>query len=125
MHSTARNQLDSVSGHAVQQYTVICALATELIDKVRLSDRIPATGHTLISNVAGPPHDLCLKGARLLQNYPLSILVPGQRSNITMFSCSGTLNLGIVATRDLERLDLLANYIPEEFAKLQQALGIV
>jgi WS/DGAT/MGAT family acyltransferase len=120
-----RNQLDSVSSHAVQQYTVICALATELIDKVKLSDRIPATGHTLVSNVAGPPHDLYLKGARLLQNYPLSILVPGLRSNITMFSCSGTLNFGIVATRDLVHLDRLADAIPEEFANLQRALGLL
>jgi diacylglycerol O-acyltransferase len=118
-----RNQIDSVPGDAMQQYTVISALTAEFIDKLGLSDRIPATGHTLVSNVPGPAQTLYLKGARLEQNYPLSILVPGLRTNITLFSCSGILNFGIVATKDLERLDLLADYIEDEFKRLHNALG--
>jgi WS/DGAT/MGAT family acyltransferase len=118
-----RNQVDSVPGDAMQQYTVISALTAELIDKLRLSDRIPATGHTLVSNVPGPSQTLYLKGARLEQNYPISILVPGLRMNITLFSCSGILNFGIVATRDLEQLDLLAQYIEDEFRQFRNALG--
>lgn len=113
-----RNQIDSVSGSALQQYTVVSALTLELIDKLRLNDRIPATGHTLVSNVPGPPGTLYLKGAKLLQNYPLSVLVPGLRSNITLFSCGGLLNFGIVATRDLEQLHRLGRYIEEEFERL-------
>jgi WS/DGAT/MGAT family acyltransferase len=120
----ARNQLDSVPAQAVQQYTVVSALTAELIDKLGLSNRIPATGHTLVSNVPGPPGDLYLKGAKLLQNYPLSILVPGLRSNITLFSCSGILNFGLVATRDMPQLDLLASGISESFTEFQAALGI-
>jgi len=118
-----RNQVDSVPGDAMQQYTVISALAAEFIDKLGLSDRIPATGHTLVSNVPGPTQTLYLKGARLEQNYPISILVPGLRMNITLFSCSGILNFGIVATRDLDRLDLLAQYIEDEFRQFRNALG--
>jgi WS/DGAT/MGAT family acyltransferase len=120
----ARNQLESVPAQSVQQYTVFSALTAELIDKVGLSDRIPATGHTLVSNVPGPPGDLYLKGAKLLQNYPLSILVPGLRSNITMFSCSGILNFGLVATRDMPNLDILADGISESFTEFQAALGL-
>ena len=117
-----REQMESVSGDAMQQYTVISALATELIEKLHLSDRIPATGHTLVSNVPGPAEPLYLKGARLEQNYPISILVPGLRMNITLLSCGGILNFGIVATRDLERLDLLAEYIEDEFRLLRHSL---
>jgi diacylglycerol O-acyltransferase len=118
-----RNQVDSVPGDAMQQYTVISALTAEFIDKLGLSDRIPATGHTLVSNVPGPVQTLYLWGARLEQNYPISILVPGLRMNITMFSCSGILNFGIVATRDVERLDLLADYIEDEFRRTEKAVG--
>jgi diacylglycerol O-acyltransferase len=118
-----RNQVDSVPGDAMQQYTVISALTTELIDKLKLSDRIPATGHTLVSNVPGPEQTLYLKGAKLEQNYPISILVPGLRMNITLFSCSGILNFGIVGTEHLERLDLLGTYIEEEFRALQDAVN--
>jgi diacylglycerol O-acyltransferase len=117
-----RNQIESVPGDAMQQYTVISALTMELIDKVGLSDRVPATGHTLVSNVPGPTKTLYLKGAKLEQNYPISILVPGLRMNITLFSCSGILNFGIVATRDLERLELLGAYIEEEFKTIQDAI---
>mgnify|MGYP001827504927 CR=1 FL=1 len=119
-----RHLVDSVPGDAMQQYTVLSALTTEMIDKLHLSDRIPATGHTLVSNVPGPTQALYLKGARLEQNYPISILVPGLRMNITLFSCSGILNFGIVATRDMDRLDELANCIEDEFAGLKEALGI-
>jgi WS/DGAT/MGAT family acyltransferase len=117
-----RNQIDSVPGDAMQQYTVISALTMELIDKLRLSDRIPATGHTLVSNVPGPTKTLYLKGAKLEQNYPISILVPGLRMNITLFSCSGILNFGIVATKDLEQLDRLGAYIEEEFRAIEAAV---
>jgi hypothetical protein len=54
--------------------------------------------------------------------YPISILVPGLRMNITLFSCGGILNCGIVATSDLENLDRLAELISEEFILLQGAL---
>jgi WS/DGAT/MGAT family acyltransferase len=117
-----RNQLDSVPGDAMQQYTVLSALTMELIDKLKLSDHIPATGHTLVSNVPGPEQTLYLKGAKLEQSYPISILVPGLRTNITLFSCSGRLNFGIVATEHLEELDLLGTYIEEEFEALQDAV---
>jgi WS/DGAT/MGAT family acyltransferase len=119
-----RHLVDSVPGDAMQQYTVISALTTEMIDKLRLSDRIPATGHTLVSNVPGPTQALYLKGARLEQNFPISILVPGLRMNITLFSCSGILNFGIVATKHLQKLDLLAGFIEEEFAHLEEAAGV-
>jgi len=119
-----RHLVDSVPGDAMQQYTVISALTTEMIDKLQLSDRIPATGHTLVSNVPGPTQALYLKGARLEQNYPISILVPGLRMNVTLFSCSGILNFGIVATRDLAQLELLASSIEEAFDELKESLGV-
>jgi hypothetical protein len=42
--------------------------------------------------------------------------------NITLFSYGGILNIGIVATRDLKELDLLADFIWEEFKLLEAAI---
>ena len=122
--SNAKNQIESVPGDSIEQYSVILALTGEMIDKLHLSNRVPANGHTLISNLPGPPDPLYLKGAKVEQMCPISILLPGLRMNITLFSCSGILNFGIVATRDMDRLDELANCIEDEFAGLKEALGI-
>ena len=42
--------------------------------------------------------------------------------NITLFSCGGILNFGIVATKDLRNLDSLAEYIKKEFSALEEAV---
>jgi WS/DGAT/MGAT family acyltransferase len=115
-----KEQIASVPGDSIEQYTVMLALTGELIDKLHLSNRLPSNGHTLVSNLPGPEEPLYLKGARVEQMYPISILVPGLRMNITLFSCGGILNVGIVATRDLEDLHLLADYIGEEFQRLKE-----
>jgi len=117
-----KQQIQSVRGDSMEQFTVLTALTGELIEKLHLSNRVPANGHTLVSNLPGPRDVRYIKGARVEQNYPFSLLVPGLRTNITLFSCGGILNIGIVATRDLEDLDLLARYIREEFDLLQNAV---
>lgn len=118
-----KQQIEAGRSDSMQQYTVMLALAGEFIEKVRLSDRVPTNGHTLVSNVPGPTDPLYLNGAKLEQIYPISILVPGLRSNITLFSYGDTLNIGVVATRDLENLDAFTRLIEEEFAALEEALG--
>ena len=118
----AKKHVDSVSENAMEQFTVLAALTGELIEKLNLSNRLPANGHTLVSNLPGPRGPRYLKGARVEQNYPISVLVPGLRMNITLLSCADILNFGIVATKDLENLDLLARFIKEEFKQLEEAV---
>jgi hypothetical protein len=114
-----KQHINSVPGDSMEQFTVLTALAGEVIEKLHLSNRLPANGHTLVSNLPGPQEPRYLKGARVEQMYPVSTLVPGLRMNITLFSCGGILNFGIVATRDLPELNSLALYIREEFSKLE------
>jgi diacylglycerol O-acyltransferase len=117
-----KKHINSVSGNAMEQFTVLTALTGEVIEKLKLSNRLPANGHVLVSNLPGPPEPRYLKGARLEQMYPVSVLVPGLRMNITLFSCGGILNFGIVATKDLGNLDRLAQLIREEFELLKNAI---
>jgi WS/DGAT/MGAT family acyltransferase len=117
-----RNQIDGVPGSSVEQYSVLSAMFSELVDKVGLSDKLPANGHTLVSNVPGSKYPLYMKGATLEQMYPISTLTPGLRMNITLFSYAGKLHFGIVATQDMEDLDTLAQYMEEEFQNLESAV---
>ncbi|MBE9549044.1 MAG: wax ester/triacylglycerol synthase family O-acyltransferase [Proteobacteria bacterium] len=117
-----RNQIDGVRGSSVEQYTILSAMFSELIEKTGLSDTLWANGHTLVSNVPGSKEKLYLKGAMLEQMYPISTLIPGLRMNITLFSYGGKLHFGIVATQDMEDLDVLAQYMEEEFQNLENAV---
>ncbi|MFD0688285.1 WS/DGAT/MGAT family O-acyltransferase [Actinomadura fibrosa] len=56
----------------------------------------------IISNVPGPQFPLYLCGARVLGYYPISVVTDVTGGlNITVFSYDGTVDIGIVACRDL------------------------
>ena len=115
-----KKQIEGVPGDSIEQYSILLALTGEVIERLKLSDRLPTYGHTLVSNLPGPRESLFIKGAKVEQMYPISTLLPGLHMNITLFSCGGILNIGIVATKDLPELDLLAQYIREEFRILKR-----
>src|SRR3954471_11570683 len=54
----------------------------------------------VISNVPGPQFPLYLAGARLVANYPVSVITDGMGLNITLMSYMGSLDFGLVADRD-------------------------
>ena len=117
-----RNQIDGVPGTAIEQYSILTASFSELIEKLRLSDRLPTNGYTLVSNVPGPKKHLYLNGAELEQIFPISALSPGLLLNITLVSYADDLQFGLVATQDVEHLDSLADYIEDEFELIEQAV---
>lgn len=117
-----RNQIDGVPGSSVSQYTIMSALVGEAIEKLNMSETLPTNGHTLVSNLPGSFDKLYLRGAELQEMYPISTLTPGLHMNITLFSYAGKLHFGIVATRDMEDLDMLAQYMEEEFQNLETAV---
>lgn len=71
--------------------------AASLYGKAKVADRIPQVANVAISNVPGPPMALYLAGARMLTNYPTSIVVHGMALNITVQSYAGALDFGIMA----------------------------
>jgi diacylglycerol O-acyltransferase len=54
----------------------------------------------VISNVPGPQFPLYLAGAKLVANYPVSVITHGMGLNITVMSYLGSLDFGIVADRE-------------------------
>ncbi|HEX2084922.1 MAG TPA: wax ester/triacylglycerol synthase family O-acyltransferase, partial [Solirubrobacteraceae bacterium] len=55
----------------------------------------------VISNVPGPPVPLYLAGARLVANYPVSVITDGVGLNITCLSYLDHVDFGIVVDREL------------------------
>ena len=58
------------------------------------------TWNLVISNVPGPQFPLYCAGARLVANYPVSVITDGMGLNITVMSYCGHLDFGLVADRD-------------------------
>jgi diacylglycerol O-acyltransferase len=63
----------------------------------RASDKLPPVANVAISNVPGPPVALYLAGAKMLTNYPCSIVIHGMALNITVQSYDQSLDFGMMA----------------------------
>jgi diacylglycerol O-acyltransferase len=119
-----KKQVEALPGASIERYSIISGVFGEVIEKIKLSDKLPVNGHTLVSNVPGSRNALYLKGAQVEQMYPISTLTPGLHMNITLFSYDGLLQFGLVATRDMKNLHVLAQYIEDELQGLEKAAGI-
>ncbi len=71
--------------------------ATALYGRARVADRIPQMANLVISNVPGPPVPLYMAGAKMITNFPASIVVHGMALNITVQSYDQSLDFGLMA----------------------------
>ena len=80
------------------------------------------TWNLVISNVPGPQFPLYCAGARLVANYPVSVITDGMGLNITVMSYCGSLDFGIVADREqMPDVGLLMGWLRESLAELMPA----
>jgi diacylglycerol O-acyltransferase len=76
----------------------------------------------VVSNVPGPQFPLYCAGARLVANYPVSVITHGMGLNITVMSYLGHLDFGIVADREqMPDVSLLIGWLAEELELLRPA----
>ena len=84
------------------------------------SDKIPSVANVAISNVPGPPVALYLAGARMLTNYPCSIVTHGMGLNITVQSYAQSLDFGLMAdAKAMPDVRKLADAVIEAFEALR------
>ncbi|MCV2358696.1 MULTISPECIES: wax ester/triacylglycerol synthase family O-acyltransferase [Roseateles] len=87
-----------------------------LYGRLRAADKLPVVANLVISNVPGPTVPLYLAGARVLTNYPASIIVHGMALNITVQTFDASLDIGIMACgQALPETAALAAYIETAF----------
>ena len=87
--------------------------------RAKVADRIPPIANVVISNVPGPAFALYMAGARMLTNYPTSIVVHGVALNITVQSYNASLDVGLIAcAAAAPHLADLATHITEAFDEL-------
>ncbi|WP_298824978.1 wax ester/triacylglycerol synthase family O-acyltransferase [uncultured Piscinibacter sp.] len=70
---------------------------TAIYGRAGVADRIPPVANVVISNVPGPTVPLYMAGAKMLTNYPTSIVVHGVALNITVQTYNESLDVGIIA----------------------------
>ena len=88
--------------------------------RARLADNLPPIANLVVSNVPGAQKPLYLAGAKVLSNFPVSIVTHGLALNITVQSHDGVLDFGILACRrTVPDLQLLAGFMEESFKELK------
>lgn len=71
--------------------------AASLYGRARVAEKLPQLANLVISNVPGPQLPLYLAGARVLSNFPTSIVVHGLALNITVQSFGAAMDFGLMA----------------------------
>jgi WS/DGAT/MGAT family acyltransferase len=102
----------------------LVARAARVVFATGVLHRLPPF-NLCISNVPGPNIPVYLAGARLLAQYPVSVVTDGQGLNITLVGYLGKLHFGLVACRELvPDIDALASYLVDELDLLLKAAAV-
>lgn len=93
---------------------------TAVYGRAGLAERIPPVANLVISNVPGPTVPLYLAGARMLTNYPASIVVHGVALNVTVQTYDESLDIGIMAcAQAMPQVDEFAAHLETAFLEFQ------
>jgi len=108
----AKDRLRGQSRKTVEMHTQLVSGAIVALQKLGIADRIAPAANVVISNVPGPRQMKFLNGAKLVEQFPVSMIIDGQALNITVTSHDDRLDFGLltcpVAVPDPQKLaDLL------------------
>jgi WS/DGAT/MGAT family acyltransferase len=98
----------------------VFARAAQLTFRLSTSRVAAPTWNLVISNVPGPQIPLYCAGARMVANYPVSVITDGMGLNITVMSYCGSMDFGIIADREqMPDLQKLIGWLGEELEALK------
>ncbi|MGM9490431.1 wax ester/triacylglycerol synthase family O-acyltransferase [Ideonella sp. YS5] len=101
--------------------------ARSVYGRAKVAEKIPPVATMTISNVPGPQVPLFLAGARMLTNYPTSIVVHGLALNVTVQSYDQHMDFGMMADAaampDVSRFALAVGQAYEEMQQLPVAMA--
>lgn len=97
-------------------------LAARAYSEFDLAERHPVVHNLVVSNVPGPPAPLYFLGYRVDAMFPFGPVFHGAGLNITVVSCGGDLNFGIIGCRELvPDIEDMAEAVPRTIAELLEA----
>lgn len=109
-----------MSPEAYVNYSILVNAAALVGGKLSLNGLVPPASNLIISNIPGPKTPLYLMGARLAEIYPLSLLLPGQTLNISLYSYDGWVHFGLVGCNTaLPQFEVMARYLAEGLQQLE------
>jgi len=110
----------NISPDAYVNYSLLVNGVSLFSGKFGLNNFIPPVSNLLISNVPGAKEKLYFMGAKVQEQYPVSLLMPGQTLNITFFSNAGTMYYSLVAcNQSLPGFEVIAEYMIEALEDIE------
>lgn len=98
----------------------VIAGLTAVYGRAGIADRIPPIANLVISNVPGPTVPLYMAGAKMLTNFPASIVVHGVALNVTVQTYNDALDIGIMAcAQAMPEVDEFAAHVESAFLEFQ------
>ncbi|WEM41206.1 wax ester/triacylglycerol synthase family O-acyltransferase [Photobacterium sp. DA100] len=122
-HATTdlKNEALNISPDAYINYSLLVNGVSLFSGKFGLNNYIPPASNLLISNVPGAKEELYFMGAKVREQYPVSLLMPGQTLNITFFSNADTMYFSLVAcNQSLPGFEVITDYMCDAFAEIEQ-----
>ncbi|MDX1301595.1 wax ester/triacylglycerol synthase family O-acyltransferase [Photobacterium sp.] len=119
--SDLKNEALNISPDAYINYSQLVNGVSLISGKLGLNSFIPPASNLLISNVPGTDDRLYFMGAEVKEQYPVSLLMPGQTLNITFYSNAGTMYYSLVAcNQSLPGFEVIAGYMEDALRELEQ-----
>ncbi|MGB0920151.1 MAG: WS/DGAT/MGAT family O-acyltransferase [Alphaproteobacteria bacterium] len=96
---------------------------TKLFSSPSVMGMAPVGINAVLSNVPGVPFQLYIAGAKVLANYPMSVLLHGQGLNITATSYMDSMDFGVICCRQQANdPDRLLAHLQDEFEAMKAAV---
>ncbi len=121
--SAAKTQFSERTLEVTSQHNLLLGGLLMLTQQLGMTGRVAPPANVVISNVPGAGEALYLNGAKLVAQYPLSMLIDGLALNITITRHADRLDFGLLACRQaLPDVGALADYLDDAFTELKAAL---
>jgi len=94
----------------------------QLMSNLHVQERMPPLYNVAVSNVPGIRHPVYMSGARMVAEYPMSIVQDGAALNITVMGVEDALDVGIVAcARAVPDVNVIRDLLADAFVELEAA----
>jgi diacylglycerol O-acyltransferase len=125
----AKAQLEDIKGLVPSDFAIpgVAALIPgifQLMSNLHVQERMPPLYNVTVSNVPGIRHPVYMSGARMVAEYPMSIVQDGCALNITVMGVEDALDFGIVAcARAVPDVEVIRDLLADAFVELEGALA--